>query len=97
MTKEELKVILSGIDKKKFDVTISEREGNYHIEIKKMFLMCDVCKSTKHYKTISLRQDRRVKFLMVSKHICRTCLPQVNFILNNLKESVSSPLDTGRW
>ena len=97
MKKEELKVILSVIDKKKFDVIISESKGNYKIDINKKFVECCVCKSEKHYKTLTLRQDRRVKFLMVSKLICRTCLPQVNFILNNLKDSVSSPLDTGRW
>lgn len=97
MTKEKLKSVLSSIDEKIYEVIITEQDKNYSIAIKKKMRKCCLCKEDKYYKNLTIRQDSRVPYFMVAKKICRQCLPNVNLILNNLKDSVKSPLTTGKW
>lgn len=97
MKKEEVKSMLSSIDKKKYEVVIKEQDNDYCITLKKRMKKCCICKEDKYYKNLSVRQDSRVPFLMVAKKVCRQCLPNVNIILANLKDSVTSPLETGKW
>ena len=97
MKKDKLQNVLSKVNEKDFDVIVEELDKGYRIVIHKRIRRCALCKRGVHYKTLSVRQDSRVKFLMVGKKICRTCLPQVDLIVNNLKDSVKSPLITGRW
>ena len=97
MKVEQAKQVLESLDKDKYEVKVISEQGRTNITIINKFQKCDVCKSTKHYRTLSVRQDSRVKFFMVGKKVCRTCLPQVQLILDNLKDSVQSPLETGRW
>ena len=94
---EEVKELLEGIDKNKFSIVLTESRNKVSMTIHRKHQDCDVCSSKKHYKTLTIRQDSRVKFFMVGKKVCRTCLKDVNIILNNLKDSVQSPHETGRW
>ena len=97
MNKEQVIQVLESMDKEVYEVKVSKQNDKVSITIIEKFQRCDVCKSTKHYKTLRIRQDSRVKFFMVDKKVCRTCLPDVNLILNNLKDSLRSPLTTGKW
>tara|TARA_R100000781_G_C4039274_1_gene113402 strand:+ start:327 stop:620 length:294 start_codon:yes stop_codon:yes gene_type:complete len=97
MNIKQVKQVLESLDNNKYEVKVITEQGKTNITIINKFQKCDVCKSTKHYRTLSVRQDSRVKFFMVGKKVCRTCLPQVQLILDNLKDSVQSPLKTGRW
>lgn len=97
MKKEEVKSMLSSIDKAKYEVVIKEQDNDYCITLKKKTKKCCICKEDKYYKNLSIRQDSRVPYLMLAKKVCRQCLPNVNLILNNLKDSVKSPLETGKW
>ena len=97
MKKEELESMLTSIDKKKYEVVIKEQDKDYSVTLKKKTRKCSICKEDKYYRNLSVRQDSRVPYLMVAKKVCRQCLPNVNIILANLKDSVTSPLDSGKW
>ena len=88
---------LESIDLNKYEVRTSDDIDKVSITIIRKMQKCDICESTKHYRTLAIRQDSRVKFFMVSRKVCRNCIKDVDIILNNLKDSVQSPLKTGRW
>lgn len=89
--------VLEGIDLKKYEVNTTEDKDKISFTINRIHQKCDICGSTKHYRTLAIRQDSRVKFFMVSRKVCRNCIKDVDIILNNLKDSVQSPMKTGRW
>ena len=96
--RKDIQKNLSSINLDKYDVKITKHDNDcLTVTIHKKFILCDVCRSKKHFRTLALRQDSRVKFFMIGKKVCRTCLYDVDLILNNLKDSVTSPLKTGRW
>ena len=98
MKKADIQSMLSTIDRNKYEVeVITVKEDDYTIKVIKKMKCCDICKEQKYYKNLTIRQDSRVPFMMVAKNVCRQCLPNVNIILNNLKDSIKSPLQTGKW
>ena len=94
---KEIKQALQNIDKDKYVVLASEQKNKLSFTIQKKFICCDICNGTRHYKTLRVRQDSRVKFFMIERNVCRKCIDDVDLLLNNLKESVKSPLETGKW
>ena len=98
MDRKEIDNLLYTIDRTKYEVEVNKiNEQDYSIKIIKKMKCCDICKQDKYYKNLTIRQDSRVPFMMVAKNVCRQCLPNVNLILNNLKDSIKSPLQTGTW
>ena len=97
MNRKELDTILESIDTKVYEIEIKQQEEDYTVVLKKRMQKCCICKEDKYYKNLTIRQDSRVPFMMIAKKVCRQCLPNVNLILNNLKDSVKSPLETGKW
>ena len=98
MKKADIQSMLSTIDRNKYEVeVITVKEDEFRVKIIKKMKCCDICKQDKYYKNLTIRQDSRVPFMMVAKNVCRQCLPNVNLILNNLKDSIKSPLQTGKW
>lgn len=91
------KRMLENVDTSLYDVKVTERLNSVNIELIRKKQVCSICNSVKHYKHLQLRQDSRVKLLIVPKKVCNTCLPQVNLIIKNLKDSVMSPMRTGKW
>lgn len=98
MKKADIENLLSTIDRNKYEVEVTTvKDNDYNIKVIKKMKCCDICKEQKYYKNLTIRQDSRVPFMMVAKNVCRQCLPNVNMILNNLKDSIKSPLQTGKW
>lgn len=90
--------MLEPIDRDKYEVSITySGNGNYKIDITEKYKVCDSCKKPRYYKSLYVRQDSRVKFLLVHKYFCRQCIIQVDLILKNIKPSVESVIDSGRY